>query len=77
MYVFHVVKYLEFAHSNMPSDEDFLRFRELLLEKAVSRSTLNYFGILIPLGCGNDQMLYTPTTNLENRDILIPKLNSL
>jgi hypothetical protein len=45
MYVFYVGKNLEFAHNNMPSDEDFLRFRELLLEKAASRSTLNYFGI--------------------------------
>jgi hypothetical protein len=47
MYVFRVGKYMEFAHSDMPSDEDFLRFRELLLEKAVSRSTLNNYSFSI------------------------------
>jgi hypothetical protein len=41
MYVFRAGKYLEFAETEQPSAEDFIRFLEVLQDERLSRSTLN------------------------------------
>jgi hypothetical protein len=46
-YVYRAGKYLEFAKTDQPSVEDFSRFREVLQEKRLSRSTLNLYGFSI------------------------------
>jgi integrase/recombinase XerD len=43
MYVYRAGKYLEFAHSDTPSNDDFLKFREMLEERVLSRSTFNNY----------------------------------
>jgi hypothetical protein len=43
MYVFRVGKYLEFANSNTPSREDFIKFHEVLNDRQLSRSTINNY----------------------------------
>lgn len=47
MYVFRAGKYLEFAKTDQPSPEDFTKFREVLQDKRLSRSTLNQYGFSI------------------------------
>jgi integrase/recombinase XerD len=47
MYVFRAGKYLEFSETDQPSAEDFIRFREVLQDKRLSRSTLNQYGFSI------------------------------
>jgi integrase/recombinase XerD len=47
MYVFRAGKYLEFAETDQPSAEDFIRFRGVLQDKRLSRSTLNQYGFSI------------------------------
>jgi hypothetical protein len=44
MYVFRAGKYLEFAKTDQPLPEDFIRFREVLQNRRLSRSTLNQYG---------------------------------
>jgi integrase/recombinase XerD len=46
-YVFRAGKYLEFAKTDQPSSEDFIRFREALQDKRLARSTLNQYGFSI------------------------------
>jgi integrase/recombinase XerD len=47
MYVFRAGKYLEFAKTDQPLPSDFDTFREVLLERRLSRSTLNHYGLSI------------------------------
>ena len=42
-YVFRVGKFLEFAQDDMPLEEEFVRFREILHERKLSRSTINNY----------------------------------
>lgn len=42
-YVFRVGKYLEFAKTDMPTEEDSVKFRELLHEKSLSVSSINNY----------------------------------
>jgi integrase/recombinase XerD len=43
-YVFRAGKYLEFAKTDQPTEEDHSRFREYLQEKKLARNTLNNYG---------------------------------
>jgi integrase/recombinase XerD len=43
MYVSRVSKYLEFSQKESPSSEDFVRFRDHLLDMKLSRSTINNY----------------------------------
>jgi hypothetical protein len=45
-YVFRVGKFLEFAQDDAPQVEDFTRFREILHEKKLSRSSINNYWAL-------------------------------
>jgi hypothetical protein len=47
MYVFRAGKFLEFSHSDTPSEDDFLKFRELLMEQVLSKSTINNYSFSI------------------------------
>lgn len=42
-YLFRVGKFLEFAKGDSPQVEEFTRFREMLLEKRLSRSSINNY----------------------------------
>ena len=42
-YVFRVGKFLEFAQDDLPLEEEFVRFREILLERKLSRSSINNY----------------------------------
>ena len=42
-YVFRVGKFLEFAQDDLPLEEEFVRFREILHERKLSRSTINNY----------------------------------
>jgi len=43
MYVLHISKYLEFSQTDLPIAEDFVRFRDNLLDRKLSRSTINNY----------------------------------
>jgi hypothetical protein len=47
MYVLHVSKYLEFSETDSPSADDFARFRDILHDKKLSRSTINNYSFSI------------------------------
>jgi hypothetical protein len=47
MYVLHASKYLEFAETDSPCADDFARFRDLLHDKKLSRSTINNYSFSI------------------------------
>ena len=47
MYVLHVSKYLEFSETDSPCAEDFARFRDLLHDRKLSRSTINNYSFSI------------------------------
>lgn len=46
-YVFRVGKYLEFAQTDAPSQEDFAKFREKLHDERLSRSSINNYGFAV------------------------------
>lgn len=48
MYVLHVSKYLEFAETDSPCADDFAKFRDLLHDKKLSRSTINNYSFTSP-----------------------------
>jgi integrase/recombinase XerD len=43
MYVFRAGRYLQFAQTDMPSNDNFIQFRDMLQEKILSRSTINNY----------------------------------
>ncbi len=43
-YLFRCKKYLEFAKTDQPSEEDFARFRDYLQDKKLARNTMNNYG---------------------------------
>jgi hypothetical protein len=47
MYVLHVSKYLEFAETDSPCADDFAKFRDLLHDRKLSRSTINNYSFSI------------------------------
>lgn len=47
MYVLHVGKYLEFSGTESPNVDDFARFRDLLHDRELSRSTINNYSFSI------------------------------
>jgi hypothetical protein len=46
-YVFRAGKYLEFAGTDQPTQEDHSRFRDFLQEKRLARNTLNNYGFAV------------------------------
>jgi hypothetical protein len=47
MYVLHVSKYLEFCGTDSPCADDFARFRDLLHDRKLSRSTINNYSFSV------------------------------
>lgn len=43
-YLFRCRKYLEFAETDQPSEEDFAKFRDYLQDKRLARNTMNNYG---------------------------------
>ena len=48
-YVFRVGKFLEFAGDDTPQEGEFTRFKDILHERKLSRSTINRF---LAISCG-------------------------
>jgi integrase/recombinase XerD len=47
MYLLHVTKYLEFSQTDSPTPDDFAKFRDLLHDRKLSRSTINNYSFSI------------------------------
>ncbi len=56
-YIYSVRKYLEFANTDQPSAEDADRYRQMLLDRNLARSTINNCSFAI---AHNHEMLGTP-----------------
>ncbi len=68
-YVFRAGKYLEFCKTDQPTEEDYQKFRDILLERQLARNTLNNYGFATRK---YHEMINKPVnfTYLKPRDII-------